>query len=63
MALQYRKNTDEQGLAGPMKRENPFLLSQRQHLIQKLNALLYDVQRSKIADDKISDILKLLSHV
>lgn len=65
MDIKNRKNAANQGLAGPIKNEkaNPFLLTQRQHLIQKLNALLYDTQRNKINDDQVSDILKRLSHI
>ena len=66
MALQNRKNTDGQPIGiNPKKDENynPFTLTQRQHLIQRLNDLLYKTQRKVITDDQVSDILQKLSHV
>ena len=44
MALQDRKNTNGQPIGlNPKKDEktNPFILTQRQHLIQRLNDILY----------------------
>lgn len=63
MALKDRKNTDGQGIVGPIERENPFKLTQRQHLIQKLNDLLYKTQIKKITDEQVSEILKRLSTI
>ena len=66
MALQDRKNTNGQPIGlNPKKDEktNPFILTQRQHLIQRLNDILYKTQRNVITDEQVSDILKKLSHI
>jgi hypothetical protein len=64
MALKDRKNKQPVSISDQYnEKENPFLLSQRQLLIGRLADLQYQAQRKKLSDEKISEILKLLSHV
>jgi hypothetical protein len=65
MDIKNRKNPDGKGLAGPINNNkvNPFILTQRQLLIQKLNSLLYKTQTNKISDEQVGGILRNLSHV
>lgn len=65
MDLKNRKNPDGKGIAGPINNEkaNPFILTQRQHLIQRLNDLLYKTQRNIVTDNQVSELLKAISHI
>jgi len=42
---------------------NPYVLTQRQHLIQRLNDLLYKTQRNIVTDNQVSELLKAISHI
>jgi hypothetical protein len=66
MDIRNRQNKQPESIADLYKKAekpNPFLLTQRQHLIQRLNDLLYKTQRNVVTDDQVSEILKLISHI